>query len=130
MLAQLSSAEIQLNNLRAEGNPAYSEVLNIPYHPEWLLEPTLQDLASTTAAKYGVDPVAIQAVMGCESHWNIAAVGDFGTSFGLSQIHLPAHPDITKAEALDPIFSMNYMAQEFAKGKANLWTCARELGVS
>jgi hypothetical protein len=63
----------------------------------------------------------------CESKLNPAAVGDYGTSFGVAQIHLPAHPDITRAEALDPFFSINYAAREFAGGNASMWSCYRKL---
>lgn len=42
------------------------------------------------------------AVALAESGGDPGAVGDAGTSFGLWQIHLPAHPDVTQACALDP----------------------------
>ena len=128
MLAQLTTAQIELSNLQAEGPNPISQVLSVPYHPEWFLEPTLQDLASSTAARYGIDPIAFQKVIACESNWDINIVGDFGTSFGLMQIHLPAHPDITQAEADDPIWAMNWAADQWSKGNAHIWTCARELG--
>lgn len=42
------------------------------------------------------------AVALAESGGDPAAVGDQGTSFGLWQIHLPAHPEVSQACALDP----------------------------
>lgn len=79
-----------------------------------------------TAAGYRAPHFAVQVAL-CESGLNPASVGDHGTSFGLWQIHLPAHPDITKEQALDPVWSTRWAAQMFAKGYASRWTCARLL---
>lgn len=52
--------------------------------------------------------------------------GDRELSFGLCQIHLPAHPDISKAQANDPDFCLEWMAKQFSKGAvrdgACMWT--------
>lgn len=64
-------------------------------------------------------------VLECESSLNPKAVGDGGNSYGIAQIHLPSHPNISKAEALDAEFSIKFMAENFSKGKAKLWTCYR-----
>lgn len=42
-------------------------------------------------------------------------------SFGIAQIHLPDHPDITKEQATNPEFAVNYMASEFSKGRQSQW---------
>lgn len=42
------------------------------------------------------------AVAEAESGGRPDAVGDGGTSLGLWQIHLPAHPDVSRACAVDP----------------------------
>ncbi len=42
------------------------------------------------------------AIALAESGGRTDAVGDGGTSYGLWQIHLPAHPDVSQACALDP----------------------------
>lgn len=44
-------------------------------------------------------------------------------SWGLSQIHLPAHPDITKEQATDAQWALDWTAKEFSKGRASQWTC-------
>ena len=49
--------------------------------------------------------------------------GEQEQSFGLAMIHLPDHPDISKTEATDPEFALDWMAQEFAKGREQQWTC-------
>lgn len=44
-------------------------------------------------------------------------------SFGLVQIYLPDHPEITKAQAQDPDFAISFMASEFSAGHASAWSC-------
>lgn len=71
--------------------------------------------------------IQIERVINCESSGNSQAIGDFGNSFGLVQIHLISNPEITKEQALDPIFSLNFITDEFIKGHQNKWTCYRML---
>lgn len=82
----------------------------------------------SAAATYGLDG-SFLTTLECESQLNPSAVGDKGTSFGVAQIHLPDHPEISKAQALDPAFAIDWAAQEFAEGHANLWSCYNELAV-
>lgn len=63
--------------------------------------------------------------MKCESSFNENAVGDNGNSFGLVQIYLPAHPEITREQALDKEFAVKFMAEQFSQGNARIWTCYR-----
>ena len=42
-------------------------------------------------------------------------------SFGIAQIHLPDHPTVTKEEAIDPAFAVEFMAKKFAQGKQKMW---------
>ena len=50
-------------------------------------------------------------------------VGDREQSFGLVQIHLPAHPTVTKEQAKNPYFAVEWLAQGIAEGKASMWSC-------
>lgn len=43
-------------------------------------------------------------------------------SYGLAQIHLPAHPDITKEQACNPVFAVAFMAREFSLNRQWEWT--------
>jgi hypothetical protein len=63
----------------------------------------------------------------CESNLDSSMVGDNGQSYGIAQIHLPSHPNITKEQALDKQFAIEFTAKQFAKGNAKLWTCYRKL---
>lgn len=60
-----------------------------------------------------------------ESGWNPSAVGDGGTSYGIFQIHLPAHPGVTADQAKDPTFAVHFMAGAYEAGvnrvDAALW---------
>lgn len=48
-------------------------------------------------------------------------------SYGLVQIHLPDHPEITKEQAQNPDFAVSFMASEFSTGHASAWSCWRLL---
>lgn len=43
-------------------------------------------------------------------------VGDQGTSFGPYQIHLPAHPGVTREQAEDPKWASDYMYGNYVRG--------------
>lgn len=75
------------------------------------------------ASRNGVDAALMQRIVACESGGDPNAVGDGGQSYGLVQIHLPAHPQITKAEASDPLFSLEFLAQNLKAGAGHLWSC-------
>jgi soluble lytic murein transglycosylase-like protein len=83
---------------------------------------TIQDKIVKYANEYNADAEVIRNVMKCESSFNPNAVGDNNTSFGLSQIHLPAHPDITREQALDEDFAIIYMAKNITNNPG-MWSC-------
>ncbi len=89
--------------------------------------PDIHTYASQQALQFGLDPVLFSKVVSCESQWNPLAVGDSGASYGLVQIHLPSHPEITQEEALDPYFALNWMAYEWSVGHAKQWSCYRKI---
>lgn len=51
------------------------------------------------------DPNLAAAVAMAESGGNALAVGDFGRSFGLWQIHTPAHPQFNAQSLFDPDYN-------------------------
>jgi hypothetical protein len=82
------------------------------------------------ANEYGVSSDTMKQVITCESGWNTDIQsrhtrpdGSQEQSFGLVQIFLPAHPYISYEQAVDPIFSIEFMAKSFAEGNATWWTC-------
>jgi hypothetical protein len=42
-------------------------------------------------------------------------------SFGLAQIHLPSHPNVTKEQAMDAYFSIDYAIELYKKEGARPW---------
>lgn len=70
----------------------------------------------------------VDDIITCESGHQQYARGDHDTSFGLVQIHDLGDKGITLAEAFSPLFSINYLAQHIAEGRANMWSCNRITG--
>lgn len=105
---------------------------------------TIPELVDFYADAYNVSSTQMMAVMKCEnntldtnlqsrlkysrdnSRWGVVA-GQREESYGLVQIHLPDHPHISKEQATNPEFAIEFMAQEFSKGRASKWTCYRKL---
>lgn len=86
---------------------------------------SLNDLIVKYADKYGVASTTISKIVQCESSGNYDAIGDNGDSLGLVQIDLKFHPDVSRNDAFDPEFSLNFLAYYLSIGKGNLWTCYR-----
>lgn len=76
------------------------------------------------AVEVGLKDVERALAIGrCESGLNPNSVGDHGYSYGLWQIHLPSHPDISKQQALDPDWSTRWALNRMKQGSWSLWTC-------
>lgn len=128
-LPQAASQSIDVPQTLPAIEPTSTPVLSLP------------ELSDHYAAQYKVNPKVMRAIIACESSWNPTIqsnhhyqadhpawgvkAGDRELSFGLVQIHLPAHPDITKEQALDPAFALEYLAKKIAAGEAAKWTCYR-----
>lgn len=112
--------------------PAYADQQPIMFAAIVVLPPvppTLTQLASSTALKYGLDLDHFDEVISCESGWDPSIKSRYPgeNSWGIAQINLDAHPEITLAQALDPSWSLEWMAKQWASGNADSWTCWREL---
>jgi hypothetical protein len=46
-------------------------------------------------------------------------------SYGLVQIHLPAHPTVSKDQATDPTFAIAFLVENIKAGNAKIWSCYR-----
>lgn len=93
---------------------------------------SIKDKVYMTAKKYGVSGDEMWNTMKCENREldpkkqsGYYSNGVREESYGLVQIHLPSHPTISYAQATDVDFSITFMAQQFAKGNQNIWTCYR-----
>lgn len=86
------------------------------------------------------------SIVACESQYRVSvqsehvytptnvprgySVGDREQSYGLVQIHLPAHPSITKQEAIDPEFAATFLAKNVSSGNAGIWTCYNKVAIN
>lgn len=84
---------------------------------------TVQELAANVALQHGISLSTLSNLVSSESGWKvILPVTDHGCTYGLVQINTCAHPDVTQAEAEDPIFALNYAATAIEKGEEDEWT--------
>jgi hypothetical protein len=77
--------------------------------------------------KAGYSRYVADKVIQCESGWNPNAIGDVnnGGSYGLWQIHQPAHN--TGDKAFDPIWATEYAIKLLDKHGWRPWTCYKNL---
>ena len=106
---------------------AFSLQIALAQAPITTSKPTVESVIKSYAALYGVSSEKMMNTLKCESGLDPTKIGDNGTSYGIAQIHLVAHPDVTKEQALDRDFSIEWMAQKFKDGQAHIWTCYRLL---
>lgn len=93
------------------------------------------------ADRYGINYRVFAFIAFHESQNDPAAVGDkdfvcnlprspiFGEispSYGLFQINLCAHPDVSVSDAENPFFAARWAAQQIAAGNINQWTAWRD----
>lgn len=88
----------------------------------------VEQLIIDTAIKYGINADQFLATAECESGFKTDAIGDYGNSHGVFQIHLPSHPTVTKELAHDPYFNIEWSAQKWVLNP-KIWTCYRLLYV-
>jgi hypothetical protein len=106
--------------------------------PAPIASSTPEELTRAAQLRYGLGN-SFYKTMECESAgWqNIQsmvpdAAGPNGRedSWGVVQIHLPDHREITKAQALDAAWALDWAANAFKRGEAGMWTCYRSQEVS
>jgi soluble lytic murein transglycosylase-like protein len=83
------------------------------------------------ALKFDISPTLTSGIIRCESGNNRYALNDTpGVEFsvGLAQINLLAHTNITREQAEDPEFAINFLAEHIASGDApRMWyTCYKK----
>lgn len=92
---------------------------------------TIELLIRGNAQKYSISYKEFRDTLWCESHFGniqsriVSKTGPNGRedSWGIAQIHLPDHLDVTKEMALDISFAIEWSAKQFAAGREEMWTC-------
>lgn len=146
ILAALTFVPVQIDFSLARPVMIYvAEAAEVPSEPAPEPEPVdVYDLISKYAAEYGVKERSMVKTIQCENpeldpklqsrarytadhpEWGVRA-GDRELSWGIVQVHLPSWPEISLEQAQDADFSVRFMAQMFADGKANHWSCWKSL---
>lgn len=98
---------------------------------------SLRDYAIYVASKEGLNVGVFLATLKCEGDFYngqsyvLKEGGPNGRedSWGVAQINLPYHPEITKAQALNPFWSINWMADQWLKGNEWKWSCWHTKGL-
>ena len=95
-------------------------------------EQQIAELVSVYSTKYGVNPTKVLETVRCESRFKnvqsgIVSNGNREDSWGIAQIHLPSNLTISKQQALQPEFAIEWMVKQFSLGKAKKWSCYRSL---
>ncbi len=108
--------------------------------PKVYTKSELVDKVYTYAKIWKNDPQKIIKTINCEdvtwdvkkqsdlryksgNRWKVPA-GELEKSYGLSQIHLPDHPNIIYEQAIDPDFAISYMAEHL--GRDDTWSCYKK----
>lgn len=112
----------QITRVMAEApQPEVGEAIATLHKSEYTQEDII-NLIGLYSEEYQVDEFTIKQVVWHESHYNLFDVGDDGNAFGLAQINLIYHPNITKEQAQDPHFALNFLAKNIKEGNGNKWT--------
>jgi hypothetical protein len=94
--------------------------------PTPLTKDEMRDLIRKVAEEEGYDRVDYAiSIATCESglnQWAKSKTGDYG----LWQIHLKAHPDVTLEQAYDPLWSSRWSIRALKAG-SRAWTCQRRV---
>ena len=99
-------------------------------------------MARVLARQYSLDVSQFVKVIDCESKFKPTVQsnhyykddyyikelrGKRELSFGIAQIHEPSHPTITREQAYNPLYSLEWMAKQWASGNEEMWSCYNDL---
>lgn len=112
----------QITRVTAEApQPIVEEAIATLHKSDYTREDII-NLISIYSEKYQVDELIVKQVVWHESHYNRFDIGDDGHAFGLAQINDIYHPNITKEQAQDPHFALDFLAKNIKEGNGKKWT--------
>lgn len=83
-------------------------------------------MITLSSKKWGVDRRVVADVIQCESSGNPNAIGALG-EVGLVQFYLEYHPSVSREQALDAEFSIDFLAKQISLGNGSWWSCYETL---
>lgn len=86
---------------------------------------TAHEIIAAYEVYYAIPYDSLYTTLKCESKLNPKAVNlhdSHGGSYGIAQINA-AHTEITRAHMFDPMWSIQWSAQQFALGHQSMWSC-------
>lgn len=104
---------------------------NVPQNIEtYQRPPTAREIVHVMAENYHVSEDLMVCLITKETSgtWNPDIQSGFykngvrEESYGLAQIHIPSHPDITVEQAKDTLYAIEFMAKEISNGRSWEWT--------
>ena len=98
-----------------------------PVQASQLTTDDLKVLAVSIATADHLQVNRFVTVIECESQFNPATVGDYGTSFGIAQFHNLKEWGMTRADAEDPYVALPRMAVAWEHHQEFRWSCYRKL---
>lgn len=95
---------------------------------EIVRELTIPELIEKYSIEYNVSSDVMTSVIDCESDFRPNAHNGVGeNSWGLVQINLNAHPQISVQQATNPDFAIKFLAENLSKGRGSMWSCFKKL---
>lgn len=88
----------------------------------------IEELIAHFATQYNVSSSTMTKIIACESSFrpNIINSTSREYSVGLVQINLKAHTKITEEQAKNPVFAVEFLAENLSKGKGRMWSCYKK----
>lgn len=103
---------------------AQAEVVPEVVKPDFSSTTVVKEYVETEAIKKGVDPKLALSIVQCESGFVPQKSKYPGEeSYGIWQIHLPAHKEFTIESAMDIATSTEWALNQLKAGNAKIWSC-------
>lgn len=104
---------------------------NLPMQAPRLSENDISGLLVKYSQSESISDLSLlKKIMWCESRFNPTAKNEseIEMSYGLVQINIKAHTNITYEQAIDPDFAVQFLLENYRKGKApSMWfNCYRQ----
>lgn len=99
---------------------------------------SLHDKITRYALKYDIPRESMRVLVGCETAWTFSPTlqsharyrdGTREKSFGLAQIHAPAHPHVSYEQMIDPDFALNFIGKNWSKRHLMWVTCTEKYNI-